>query len=91
MDGQKVFKTLDFLFLVTLNNIENLYKMDLVFECQMLVCEWEGFRLESFRNYRVYLLARFIMHPTSFQNLHIKQPFHSQQKEKKKIEGMERE
>jgi len=46
MDGQKVFKTFNFLFLVTLNNIDNV-----VFECCMLVFTWERFGLKSFRNY----------------------------------------
>jgi len=50
MYGQKVFKTLDFWFINTWNNINQLQRVNLVFECRMLIFEWEGFGLESFWN-----------------------------------------
>jgi len=34
----------------------NFNGVDLVFECRMLVFEWEGFGLESFQNYASLLL-----------------------------------
>jgi len=35
--------------------------VDLVFECWMLVFEWEGFGLESFQNYtHIYINILFI-------------------------------
>jgi len=51
MNGQKVFKTLDFLFLVPLNNTHQLQRVYLVFEFWISIFEWEGFELESFWNY----------------------------------------
>jgi len=46
---QKVFKTLDFLFLATLNNIDQLQRSGSCFECRMLVFEWA-------RTTQVYLI-----------------------------------
>ena len=36
MHGQENYKTLDFLFLIILNNVDQLQPMDLVFECLAL-------------------------------------------------------
>ena len=49
--GKKYSKTLHFLVLITSNNINQLQQSGPCIECRMLVFEWEGFRLESFRNY----------------------------------------
>ena len=66
IDGQKVFKTLDFLFLITLNNIDQFQRSDFVFECQMLVFEWKGLGLESFRNYTsLYIYGVTVTQPTA--------------------------
>jgi len=51
MDGQKIFKTPDFLFLVTLNNRIKFNGADRVFECLVIEFQWERFRLEFFHMY----------------------------------------
>ena len=49
MHGQEIYKTFDFLFLISLNNIINFNRVDLVFECHNIEFEWDAFMLKFFR------------------------------------------
>ena len=51
MCGQKLFKTLDFLFVVTLNNVDQLQQSGSSIECHGIEFEWKRFGFESFGMY----------------------------------------